>query len=195
MELGEVKFGAVAFVLAEAILRKAGAEVTHHHVAGHFRDHAGGRDTQADGITINDSGLWERKRNHRQAINQDVVRGMSQRDHGGPHGHVRRPQNIDSINFEMIDHPDRPGNFHVPDQFVINFFPQLRNELLGILQFAVAKFLRQNDGRSHHRAGQSAAAGFINAGDPGDTDGAQFLFIAKTAAPIHCTADYPDAAD
>ena len=180
-----MKFGAVALVLAEAILRKTAAEVTHHHVAGHFRDHAGGRDAQADGITVYDSSLGERERNHRQAIDQDVLRGVSQRDHGGPHGHVRSPQNIDSINFEMIDHPDRPGNFHVPDEFVVNLFPQLRNELLGILQLAMAKFLRQNHGGGHHRPGQSAAAGFVDAGNPGDTDSAQFLFITKTAAPIH----------
>ena len=48
MELGEVKFGAVALVLAEAIFWKAGAKVTHHHVASYFCDDTGGGDGSSE---------------------------------------------------------------------------------------------------------------------------------------------------
>ena len=44
MKFGKVQLGAVAFMLAEAIFRKAGAEVTHHCVASDLGDDAGGRD-------------------------------------------------------------------------------------------------------------------------------------------------------
>jgi len=40
MEFQEMQFGGVTFVLAEAILGKMSAEVTHHRVPRHFRDHA-----------------------------------------------------------------------------------------------------------------------------------------------------------
>jgi len=58
-----MQLGAVAFVLAEAIFGEAWAEVTHHRVAGHLRDHAGRGDRQAVTISVDDRGLrkWKRK--------------------------------------------------------------------------------------------------------------------------------------
>src|SRR5438045_7519497 len=47
------------------------------------------------------------------------------------------------------------------------------------------EFLWQNHGRRHHRTGQRAAARFINSRNANDTEGAQFFFITKTAAPVH----------
>lgn len=56
-------------MLAEAILRKMGAEVTHHSVTGNFRDHAGSGDGKAEAIAIDNSGLGNWKRDNGQAIN------------------------------------------------------------------------------------------------------------------------------
>src|SRR4029077_820680 len=47
------------------------------------------------------------------------------------------------------------------------------------------EFLWQNHGRGYHRPGQCAAARFVNSGDTDDTERAQFLFVTKTAAPVH----------
>ena len=65
---------AVTFMLAEAILRKMGAEVTHHSVPRNFRDHTGSGDGKAEAIAIDNSGLGNWKRNNGQPINQHVVR-------------------------------------------------------------------------------------------------------------------------
>jgi hypothetical protein len=73
MEFQQVQFGSVTFVLAEAILRELGAKVTHHPIARHLGDHAGGSDAQADAITIDDRSLGKRKRDYRQAVDQDVL--------------------------------------------------------------------------------------------------------------------------
>jgi hypothetical protein len=49
----------------------------------------------------------------------------------------------------------------------------------------MAEFLWQNHGRSYHWPGQCAPTRFVNSGDTDDTEGAQFFFITKTAAPVH----------
>jgi hypothetical protein len=59
MKLRQVQLRGVAFMLAEAILRKTRAEVTHHLVARHLRDHARGRDRQTDAIAVDDRRLGE----------------------------------------------------------------------------------------------------------------------------------------
>ena len=57
MQFNQVQFRAVAFVLAEAILRETRAEVAHNRVARHFRDHTRGRDGEAVAIAVDDGGL------------------------------------------------------------------------------------------------------------------------------------------
>ena len=42
IELQQMQFGSVTFVLTEAILRKVSAKVTHHPVARDLGDYAGG---------------------------------------------------------------------------------------------------------------------------------------------------------
>jgi len=49
-----MQFGAVAFVLAETIFGKTATEVTHHRVAGHFCDYAGGGDGETVAIAVDD---------------------------------------------------------------------------------------------------------------------------------------------
>ena len=44
MELNEMQFGTVTFMLAERIVRKLRAKVTHHSIARDLRDYAGGSD-------------------------------------------------------------------------------------------------------------------------------------------------------
>ncbi len=56
----------------------------------------------------------------------------------------------------------------------------------------MSEFLRQNHRGGDNRTGESAATSLIDPGDVSDTDGTQFFFIAKSAAPIHQFADYTD---
>ena len=112
---------AVTFMLAEAILRKMGTEVTHHSVTGNFRDHTGGGDGKAKAIAIDDGGLRKRKWNHGEAIDQYVIGRDRERGNGGAHRFVRRAQNIDPINLDGIDNSDRPAEFVISNQVVINF--------------------------------------------------------------------------
>jgi len=97
MEFGEMQLGAVAFVLAEAIVGEARAEVTHHHIARHFRDHAGSGDRQAVTISVDDRGLREWKGENGQSVDENVIGRRKERGNGGAHGLVGRAQNVDSI--------------------------------------------------------------------------------------------------
>ena len=73
-----MQFGAVTFMLAERILRKLRAKVTHHSVACNLGDDAGGSNAQADAITIDDSRLWKWKRDYGQPIDQDMAGRLDQ---------------------------------------------------------------------------------------------------------------------
>ena len=116
-----MQFSAVTFMLAEAIFGKTCAEVTHHRVTRHFRDHAGGGDGKAKAIAIDDGGLRKRKWNHGEAIDQYVIGRDRERGNGGAHRFMRRAQNIDPINLDGIDNSDRPAEFVISNQVVINF--------------------------------------------------------------------------
>ena len=85
-----MQLGAVAFVLTETVFRKLGAEVTHHLIARDFRNHAGGSNREADAIAINDCRLRKWKWEHRQPIDQDMVRLQGEGDERGAHRFVGR---------------------------------------------------------------------------------------------------------
>ena len=68
-----MQFRAVAFVLAEAILRKPRAEVAHNRVARHFGDHAGRGNAQAEAIAIDDRRLRQRERENGETVDEHVV--------------------------------------------------------------------------------------------------------------------------
>ena len=124
---------AVTFMLAEAILRKMGAKVTHHSVTRNFRDHTGGGDGKTEAIAVNNSGLGNWKRNNGQPINQDVVGRAGERCNGLAHRSVGRAQNIDAVDLHGIDNTDCPTEVGVRDQVVINFLAYVRRELFGIV--------------------------------------------------------------
>ena len=47
------------------------------------------------------------------------------------------------------------------------------------------EFFRKNDGSRDDGAGERAAPRFIDAGDRGDTEGADFAFMPETTATVH----------
>ncbi len=128
-----MQFGAVTFVLAETILRETRAEFTHQSVARHFRDHARGRDAQAQAIAVDERGLWERKREHRQAVDQGVLGQCRQAGDRDSHRLVRGAEDVNPVDLERVDDPDRPEDLGVIRQGAVNLLPQIGRELLGIL--------------------------------------------------------------
>jgi len=116
-----MQFSSVTFVLAETILWKPRAKVTHHPVACDLGDYAGGSDAQADAITVDDCGLRKRKRDYRQPVDQDVVGRFDQGFDRQAHGAVARAQNVDPIDLDGINNPDSPSEFGISDQFAIDF--------------------------------------------------------------------------
>jgi len=180
-----MQFGAVALVLVETILGKLRAEVTHDSVARHFGDHARGRDGQTGAIAVDDRRLWKRKWKNWETVEQNMLRRERQRAERDPHRFLRCAQNIDSIDFEMIDNADGPGDFAIRNQLIVNFFTKLWAKLFGIVQFAVPEFLGQYGCGRDNWAGQCSATRFIDAGDSNDSGGAQFPFVTKSAAPVH----------
>jgi hypothetical protein len=121
MEFQEVQFGSVTFVLAEAILWELSAKVTHDPVARYLGDHASGSDAQADAITVNDCRLRQRKRDHGQPIDQDMVGRFQQAFDRHAHCAMARAQNVDPIDLDGINNADSPSDFEIRGQFAIDF--------------------------------------------------------------------------
>jgi hypothetical protein len=148
-----MQFCSVTFVLAETILRELRAKVTHDPVARDFRDHACRGNAQADAIAIDNCRLRKWKRNHRQTINQNVVRRFEQRFDRKAHRAVTRAEDVDPVDLHRIDNADGPSDFGIRNQIAINFFAQFRRELFGIVQTTMPKFFGKNRGSGNHRAG------------------------------------------
>ena len=116
-----MQFGSVTFVLAERILRKSHAKVTHHSIARDLGDHAGGSDAHANAVTIDDGRLREWKRDNWQTIDQNVIGLVHQRFDCKAHGFMARTKNVDSIDLDGIDDAYSPSDFRIRDQFAIDF--------------------------------------------------------------------------
>jgi hypothetical protein len=95
-----MQFGSITFMLAETILWKLRAKVTHDPVTCYLRDNAGRSDAQADAITIDNCSLRKGKRDHRQSVDQDVLRRLEQGFDRQAHGAVARAQNVDAIDLD-----------------------------------------------------------------------------------------------
>lgn len=144
MEFQKVQFGSVTFVLTKAILRKLTAKVTHHPVARNLRNHACGGNAHANAVALDNRGLRKRKWNHRQTIDQNVVRRLHQHFDRKVHSPMARTQNVDPVDLYRIDDADSPSHFRIRDKLAINFLPQFSRELFGIVQTPMTKFFREN---------------------------------------------------
>ena len=114
-----------------------------------------------------------------------MVGRAAQRFNSRAHRFVGCPQNVDPIDFDVVDDANSPANLSIGNELRINFFAEFGRELLRIFQFPMPEFFRQNNSSSYDGSGQRAAAGFINSGNPADADSAQFFFVPKTAPPVH----------
>ncbi len=185
MQFYQVQFRAVAFVLAETILRETGAEVAHNRIARDFRDHARGRNGEAVTIAVDDRGLGQGKGKDRPAVDENVLRLKGEAGDCGPHRLVGRAQDIDRVDLERIDDSDGPGDGVVRDELAVDLFAFFREKLLRVVQLPMPKFLRKNDSGGYDWPRERSAAGFVDAGDGGDTEGAEFAFMPEPTATVH----------
>ena len=169
MQFDQMQFRAVAFVLAEAILGKAGAEVAHNCVARDFGDYTGRGDAQAEAIAIDDRGLWEWEREDGKSVDENMVGPEIQTADGGTHRRVSGAQDIDRVNLHGVDNTDGPRDRLVVNELAVDFFAAFGEELLRIVQPAMPEFFGEDDGGRYDRPGERAAARFIHARDRGDT--------------------------
>jgi len=185
MQFNQVQLSAVAFVLAEAILGKTGAEVPHNRIARDLRDDAGRGNGEAVTVAVDDRGLRQWKWKYRQAVDENVLRLKSETGQREMHRLVGGAQDVDRVDLDGINNADRPGDRAVRHQVVVNGLPLFRKELLRIVQLPVLEFLRENDRRRYDWPGQRATPGFIDPGNRGNAEGAQFAFMPKPATPVH----------
>jgi ABC-type phosphate transport system auxiliary subunit len=146
-----MQFCSVTFVLAEAILRKLRAKVTHDPVACDLGDHTCRSDAQTDAIAIDNCRLRKWKRNDRQTVNQNVLRRLEQRFNRQAHRAVARAQDVNPVDLNRIDDAYSPSDFGIRNQLAIDFFAQFRRELFGIVQATMAKFFGKNRRSGNNR--------------------------------------------
>jgi hypothetical protein len=185
MELQQMQFSSVTFVLGEAILGELSAKVTHHPVARDLGDDAGGSDAQADAIAVDDGRLRKWKRDDGQPIDQSVIWRFDQGFDRQTHGAMARAQDVDPIDLDGINNGDSPSDFGSRDQFAIDLLAQFRRELFRIVQAAMTKFFGKNHCGCDDWTRQCPAARFVNSSNARDSDGAEFFFVTKSAPPIH----------
>jgi hypothetical protein len=180
-----MQLGSITFMLAERILWKLRAKVTHHPVPHDLGDHAGGSDAQTNAITVDDGRLRKWKRDHRQPVDQDVVGRFDERFDGQAHGAMARAQNVDPIDLDRINNTDSPSDFGIGDQIRIDFLAQFWRQLFGIIQATMTKFFRKNYCGGNNRTRQRPATSFINSCNSRYAGGAQFFLVTKSASPVH----------
>jgi hypothetical protein len=185
MQFYQVQFRAVAFMLAEAILRKTRAEVAHNRIARHFRDYGRGRDAETVAIAVDDRGLRQRKGKNREAVDENVLRLKGEGGDGRAHRLVGRAQDVDHVDLDRINDAYRPRDSAVRHEIAINFFAFLRQQLFRIVQLPVPEFLRENYRGGYDRSGEGTTSRFVDAGDTGDTERPEFAFMPETTATVH----------
>jgi hypothetical protein len=185
MQFNKVQFRAVAFVLAETILRETRAEVPHNRIARHFGDHAGRRDSEAVAIAVDDRGLGQGKRKNGETVDENVLRLKGEAGDGRAHRLVGRAQDVDRIDLDRVHDPDRPRDGVVRDEIVVNLVAFLRQKLFRIVQLPVPEFLRKNYRGCDNRSSECATPRFVDARDSGDTERAQFAFMPESTASVH----------
>jgi len=115
MQLDQVQFGAVALVLAEAILGEPLTELSHYHITRDLCNHTRSRDAETETIAIDDGGLRKREWRDRQSIDQNVIGSQTDSLNRNPHRFMRSAQNVNRVDLDRIDDSDRPGLGRAPN--------------------------------------------------------------------------------
>jgi hypothetical protein len=97
MQFGQMQFRAVAFVLAEAILRKTRAKVAHNRVSSDFGNHTRGGNAETEAIAVYDRRLRQGEGEDRETVDQHMVGLEIQRADRRAHRLVGGSKDIDGV--------------------------------------------------------------------------------------------------
>ncbi len=182
-EGGEVLGGGVALVLRQAVLRIDGVPFFHARVAMRFGEDGGGGDGDAAGVTMDQGFLFD-KNVELHGVEQKIVGDDAELLEGGCHGLAAGLVNVPGVNALGVDFGDRPGEGMFADARS-EFSAAIGSEFFGVVEADDAAFGIQDYCGGYHGAEESAAAGFIDAGDAQPTLLASFAFESRATLACH----------
>jgi hypothetical protein len=158
-----VFWGGVALVLGEAVAGVDGVQFFEARVTVRFGEDGGGGDRDAARVTFNEGFLFdENVELHR--VNQQIIGNDGELLERGSHGLAAGLVDVPGVDARGIDFGDGPGEGVFADA-ESKLGTAIGDELFGVVEADDAPLGVENDGGRDHRAEQSAASGFVNAGD------------------------------
>lgn len=125
--------------------------------------------------------MGEGKITHGQTVDEHVMGLDGERRDGAPHGLVRSAEDIDAVDFVVVDDGYGPMDFRVTGEIAVDGLALEMGELLGVVQPFVAVLSGKDNGSRDYRPGERAAAGFIDPGDEENALGTKAIFVREIA--------------
>lgn len=164
-EDSKVLAGWIALVPRKPVPGKLRVVFFHHPVPGDLGDHAGRGDAQADCIALDNRRVRDRKRMHRQPVDQRVVRRPREGEDSPAHRLMCGAEDVESVHLAGGQRSACPDDIRRARQFAVDRFPPSRGQFLRVVQVPVLKAFGQDDRCRHDGSRQRTASGFINARD------------------------------
>jgi len=172
-----VRGRSIPFVLGKSIPWVQFIHRRHVTIPDNLCHNTGSRYGQTLRVASHNRARRRRKSRSRRAIHKNIIRRGRQIGHSSDHRRLRRPQNIQLVNFTIIRHPDAYCNVWKRLQAVEKKLAFLRGKLFGICQPAEQTVLFSfQDGavnyhrRCHHWSRKRTSPRFIHASKSPITD-------------------------
>src|SRR5205085_1605935 len=173
----------VAFVARETVLRIDGVPLFHAGVAVRFREDGSCGDGNAARVAL-DQRLLLNEHVELHGINEEIVGRDGETLERGGHSLARSLINVPGIDALRIHFRNGPSH-RVFANALAEFGAALRSEVLRIVETDNTALGIENHRGGNHRAKQSAASGFIDAGDARPTQFARRSLETGRAEPAH----------
>jgi len=184
--------GAVAFVACEAVVGVGFVQFPHEVVAGLLGDDAGGGDGEAAAVAFDHGLVSTGEAFDRESVDEREFGEVGQGLQGFSHGEVGGVEDVDAVDFPVVDDSDTNQDVRKGLEGVEEFQSSRRRQEFGVGDIAESPgdppFLNEgvgeHDRRGHHGTGKGAAAGLV---DPGHTKNAALesgAFGPEQAGPV-----------
>ena len=173
--------GAIAFVLRKSVGRPARLHCDHEAVARDLRDDARGGDAEAEPVAADERGLRHGEGEHGQAVDQGVVRRGGQCGESAAHRLVGGAEDIQPVDFLGLDYRASPADFAVAGDLGVKPLTGSLGKFFRVIEFAMAKALREHDRCRHYRPSEWPTPGLINSHDPHPALPTQGAFVSEAA--------------
>lgn len=100
----------IPFVSRKPVHRILCVHLHHDAIPRHLRHDAGCRNAEALPVTLNDGCLADRKRIHRKAVDEDMLRCQSQSLDSSPHRLMRGAKDVEAVDLVDVDDGSSPGD-------------------------------------------------------------------------------------